>query len=326
MLGRRTVEDLLELCLAHPEAGRAEVERLLAESPERADEVRPLLELVAGLRAGRPPLEPQADFARQLGLRLRRRTPAQPRPVAAPRRLWPALGLRPVAALLTALTVALVALGSIGIVQASAAALPGDELYAVKRGVEEIRLALAWTPAADARLLSDLADERLDEIEALAGADRMDDLETALDAYVLAVGRLARAVEVPAAGGTDEVLDKLTHHIAVLEDVQARVPPPAQESIERVIERSIDAETTGRPQAPTQTPSPDEDVCPLDLPDCPPGAAGADPIDRMAAQIAKIYSVTPEQVRAVLEGECQGDWKCVRSHFRVEKPKNPHSP
>ena len=326
MSRKRTVEDLLELCLTHPEAGRAEVERLLAEAPDRADEIRPLLVLVAGLRAARPALEPRPDFVRTLGLRLRRRTPAPPDRVVESHRPRRAVGLRPVAVLLTALLIALAGLGSIGIAQASAAALPGDGLYGVKRGMEEIRLALAWTPASDARLLGAFADERLEEVEALADAGRMGDLETALDAYTVAVGRLAKAVEVPAAGGTDELLDKLTHHIAVLEDVQSHVPPTAQESIERAILRSIDAETKGRPEAPTPSPAPGEEVCPSGQTDCPPGAAASDQDDRMAEQIAKIYGVTPDQVQTVLEGECQGDWKCVRAYFRQEKPRNPHRP
>ena len=324
-----SVEDLLETYLADPVAGRMAMERLLAENPERASELNSLLDLVAELQVSGVALEPRVEFTRRLGQRLHNRlSPAHDR-AARPGAARPAFAFafRPVMLLLTAVLAAAVALGSFGVVQASAAALPGDSLYPVKRGVEELRLALSWTPAGDAHLLGVFADERLEEIEALASAGRIDDLGTALDSYTNAVGRLARAVDVPAAGGTDEVLDKLTHHIAVLEEVQSRVPAPAQAAIERVIERSIDAENKGRPELPT--PVPDGGPCPTDQANCPAVPSGADHDERMADQISRIYGVPIELVMALYQGECQGDWKCVRTQIRESQhqpPSNPHRP
>jgi hypothetical protein len=324
-----SVEDLLETYLADPVAGRKAMERVMAENPTQASELNSLLDLVAELQVSAAGLEPRLEFTRRLGQRLRNRLSSGTDRAARPRAARPgfAFGFRPVMVLLTAVLAGAVALGSFGVVQASAAALPGDTLYPVKRGVEELRLALSWTPAEDAHLLGVFADERLEEIEVLASAGRMDDLETALDSYTNAVGRLARAVGVPAAGGTDEVLDKLTHHIAVLEEVRSRVPAPAQAAIERVIERSIDAETKGRPELPT--PAPDGRPCAADPANCPPAPGGADHDERMADQISRIYGVPIEQVMALYQGECQGDWKCVRTHVRESQhpaPSNPHRP
>ena len=115
----------------------------------------------------------------------------------------------------------------------------------------------------------------------------------------------------------------LTHHISVLEEVQMLVPAPAQAAIERVIEDSIDAETSGRPE--TARP-PRQENCTAGTPPCGQGVSGEDQDARMADQIAKIYGVSSEQVLVVFHGECRMDWNCVRAHFRASKPKNPHRP
>ncbi|MEX2619258.1 MAG: DUF5667 domain-containing protein [Egibacteraceae bacterium] len=52
-----------------------------------------------------------------------------------------------------------------GAIAASAGALPGDALYAIKRGTEEIRLVLALTPAADARMHLTIARTRWAEAQ-----------------------------------------------------------------------------------------------------------------------------------------------------------------
>ena len=293
------------------------------ELRQNAAEVQPLLDAAAELRRALPRLEPRAAFVRQLESRLWHRLQARWPSVPVPRRIRSPWLVRALPTLLGAALVAALALGSLGVVQASAAALPGDRLYSVKRGFEELRLALSLDPASDADLLGEFADERLNEIESLAAAGRMDDLETALDGYVVAIGRLAGAVDVPTSGDQDEVVDKLTHHIAVLEEVQMLVPAPAQAAIERVIEDSIDAETSGRPE--TATP-PGQENCTAGTPACGQGVSGEDQDARMADQIAKIYGVSSEQVLVVFHGECRMDWNCVRAHFRASKPKNPHRP
>ena len=297
---------------------RMEVPRQIVEA------IQPLLDTAAEVRRAIPRSEPRAAFVRQLESRLWHRLQARWPSVPVSRRVRSPWLVRALPTLLGAALVAALALGSLGVVQASAAALPGDRLYSVKRGFEELRLALSLDPASDADLLGEFADERLNEIESLAAAGRMDDLEKALDGYVVAIGRLARAVDVPTSGDQDEVVDKLTHHISVLEEVQMLVPAPAQAAIERVIERSIDAETSGRPEI--ATPPPGQENCSAGTPACGQGVNGEDQDSRMADQIAEIYGVSSEQVLIVFHGECQMDWNCVRSHFRASKTKNPHRP
>ena len=317
-----SLEERLDRSLAGSRG--VEGDSLKKEPGQNAAEIQSLLEAAAELQRGLPKLEPRAAFVRQLESRLWNRLQARRPSAQAGRLLRKPWLVRALPTLLGATLVAALALGSLGVAQASAAALPGDRLYSVKRGIEELQLALTLDPSSDADLLGEFADERLVEIESLAAAGRTDDLETALDGYVMAIGRLAGAVDVPASGGQDQVLEKLTHHISVLEEVEMLVPEPAQAAIERVIERSIDAETSGRPE--TATPVPGEEDCSAGSPPCDQSGGSEDQDARMADQIAKIYGVTSEQVLTVFRGECQMDWKCVRAHFRPAKPKNPHRP
>jgi Domain of unknown function (DUF5667) len=316
-----SVEEILDRCLTRIAKGGATVEACLAEYPELADELQPLLEMALQARAERPSLAPRAAFAQTSEQRLknllRARQPAPTRRPEAPRRAWqPQIWRRLVPVGLTAVLVAAIGLGGLSVVSASAGALPGDGLYLVKRGLEEVRLVLTLDPESEADLLSSYADERLEEIQTLSEAGRLEDLESAVAHYAVAIGRLAKASLEAGQSWPQDVMDKLTWHIAVLEEVQSNVPGPAQQAIENAIEHSIDAETGVLPD---DVSTPDPDCIPSGPPGCP-GDPGQDQDLRMAEQIAKIYGVTPEQALAVYQGVCQLDWKCVRTYLRGSPP------
>lgn len=80
-----------------------------------------------------------------------------------------ALGFRRRAARVSA--AAIVAIGGVGLVASSAQALPGDMLYSVKRGVENVELALHRSPESRGEYQLSQARERLAEAEALAEAN-----------------------------------------------------------------------------------------------------------------------------------------------------------
>lgn len=317
-----SLDEVLDRCLTRLSDGSADIDRCLAEYPDWASELRPLLEAAMEGARDRPALDPDREYARLSEVRLLNRIPVAPsvavRSRSGRRGISGILVLRP--AFIGALLLVGLGLGSLGVARASASALPGDELYAVKRGLEEVRLGLSLNSATEAALLGGYADERLREVESLASQGRNEDLLQGLEEYTAAVERLAGAVELPSARGADEVLDKLTRHIAALEQVQTHVPEAAQEAIERVIERSIDAETEGRPRSDTTL----EEGCPGE-PDCGERHE-RDRRIHMANQIAHIYDASPEEALAIFEGECAQDWKCVRSYFRAQGSGNPHRP
>jgi|GEM_PF-1804707 len=94
----------------------------------------------------------------------------------------------------------IVALGG-GTVYASQAALPGDALYTVKVSVAEpVRTALAFSDEAKLSIHTDIAEERLEEAQALAAegrlsADAAAQIETSLETHVKEVETLALKVE-----------------------------------------------------------------------------------------------------------------------------------
>ena len=62
-------------------------------------------------------------------------------------------------------------------VNASASSLPGDSLYGLKLGMEQAQLALTFNDDARLELEDEFEDERLDEVGALLGEGREEDVE-----------------------------------------------------------------------------------------------------------------------------------------------------
>ena len=198
--------------------------------------------------------DPLVEAARQLALgpevrlsdaaldrieaRLRQRTAAIHRPVARPiqrpvaRRSWVPVLRYAAAALLV------VILAMTGVTGASASSVPGDELYPVKRAVEDVRLALA--PAgSEPGLHADFAERRLDEFQTLL--DRREFYPRALEE---ASDEMDRALDLLAGGHGDRTevdpqLATLAHRQAQL--VERAVPlASASRSHERLAQIADD--------------------------------------------------------------------------------------
>lgn len=73
--------------------------------------------------------------------------------------------------------------GTVATALASQDSLPGDTLYPVKTGLEQVELALTSDLAGDFELLLSFATSRLDEMAVLLEAGRFDDAEHAAEAY-----------------------------------------------------------------------------------------------------------------------------------------------
>lgn len=157
-----------------------------ASAAAAREQLRPLLAVATAVRqlpgATATATAPSADFREQLRLRVmaeaeglaaaraaaaRTRTPARP----PGRRLGPLAAGVPLsgrrARIAGALT-ASVLVGGAAAAVVSTTAVPGDALYPVKRGIEDVRLATAATDAARGDTALSLARERLDEAEVLA--------------------------------------------------------------------------------------------------------------------------------------------------------------
>lgn len=158
-------ESLFENCLARLQHGE-DLEIILAEHPEQAAALRPLLQTVINLQALPIPAPvpakrnpARAHFLASAGER---------RPKPAGRPTW-----RPIRTLVTSLFLLIVLLTSLlGTGLASAQALPGDTLYPVKRAVEKTRLALTSTSLERLKLEESFDQQRTLEAAKLVESSR----------------------------------------------------------------------------------------------------------------------------------------------------------
>ncbi len=131
-----------------------------------------------------------------------------------------------------------------GATSAAASSLPGDALYAVKRASEDVQVALTFDEVARMRLLSQLADRRVEELAEIAKL-RPSSAPTATQEYADAVERFADAL--------DDVRDAVSEekraaaqalaeaarakHKAVLDAVKDRLSGDDQTDVQKVIDR-----------------------------------------------------------------------------------------
>ncbi len=159
--------DVLDTCLQALEQGR-DLNTVLGDYPDLAQELRPILEASLQARSlgeitipanvqsrGRIKLLQRAEALRRLQRQREKRM------IPFYSRLAVALGLA-----------AVFFLSSTGLVSASSTALPGDQLYPVKRSWEDVRLFFAFNPQNKDILQSEFEQERLDEIDGLLSRNR----------------------------------------------------------------------------------------------------------------------------------------------------------
>ena len=183
MTRERRFEDVLNECIASVSEGRRTIEECLALYPQWAGRLEPLLRLATELHdayVAEAPAAYQAEARRRFLATVhgqRRPAPAPKRPVLAipwslrlprlPQRLP-----RPALAALATMVVAFVVFPSL-LLATSGDALPGDWRYPVKRMGERVRFALVFGEDARRSYRIGLAEERLEELEALVARDRL---------------------------------------------------------------------------------------------------------------------------------------------------------
>lgn len=196
----------------------------------RSEDLGALVSLAADLRGALAP----APAARALPARVLARATNHIAAAQASRRQGWALSLRPAYALAGLLLVITLAFSATA-AYASEAALPGDVLYGVKRGLEDVQLVLSATAAGDSALIERFADRRVDEIEALTGRGRWSDAERALQAYPEVVDEMLAFSQ---AGGLDLQAARLSHHFEVFTRVGANAPSEARPALLRALENA----------------------------------------------------------------------------------------
>ena len=145
--------------------------------------------------------------------------------------------LRPAFAAGLAALVLIVGAGS-----AAANSLPGDAAFPLKRAIEEVRVALTFDDVERVRVLAEIADQRLSELEKVASRD--DKSPTASDEYAQAVARFRAAVDALQQAAPEEKSEAAQNvadaarekHEFILERLKDRLSDTAKDAVDRATE------------------------------------------------------------------------------------------
>ncbi len=166
--------DILEICLQELENG-ADVESVLARYPEMAGELRPILKAAIMAKKMAAPV-PSPEVIRRGRAKLLQHAAQLREQKAAPRRrMIPVFQRLAISFTLTAFFLA----SGTGLVGASSKALPGENLYPVKRSWEDVRLFFTFDPNQKELLASEFESERLDEVDELLAEGRDEPIQFA---------------------------------------------------------------------------------------------------------------------------------------------------
>ena len=261
-------EGLLDSCIAAIQEQGKSVEDCLTLHPAHRKELEPLLCLVVRLQAahtlGAPP-----EFRRTAAVRMRNLIATRPRriehivkktnplrDVQQKLRLIFEVRQRSPATIMISVLIAILMLAGGGTVYASVEALPGDVLYPVKTAIEDARLAVSLNDASDAELRLAFAARRLDEAAALLERNRPEDIEQALENYIVQIESTLAFFRGGSRLSPGEQA-VLANHKEQLNSLRNQMPEPAQPAIELALEalEGLDKETPESPPAPVQPPT-----------------------------------------------------------------------
>lgn len=243
--------EVLQECLDALACGESALEACLARYPEQREALAGLLAAARQLQDA-PEVQPSTEFRHaararllnRLGQRAEGRRSIWAGWLAGWRRLTaPQHALRWASAAL--LVVMLLAGGTAAF--ASTDALPGDDLYPVKRGLETARLAVAFSPVERAGLHVDFAERRLWEAEALQRLGRTEAVQQAWQDYNAERGWAVQALAGLEPDQAQAFADVLAAHDARWRAMATARPADATE---------VAALTATQSRTPTATPSP----------------------------------------------------------------------
>ena len=239
------IEDILEQSIEEVKAGRYSIEECLARYPQAPRELEALLR--TALQIGTPPdVEPSAAFKVRARVRLMEQISSRQNMPKKAHRFLPAISIfnhvPKVAIVAVAVGLALFSAGG-STVYASQDSLPGDTLYGVKLVSEQIRVALTFGSSEKTELYLSLAENRIEEMAALADSIRTKDVGKAAEGFEKALGRALSEANDSAAGdqpGLFETVSLATpHYLAALDSVYDRMPDAVKPAVTAAREASI---------------------------------------------------------------------------------------
>jgi len=238
----KKLEDILVQCIEDIKAGRSSIEDCLDRYPSVREQLEPLLRIALEIREP-PDVKPSPSFKVKARVWLMDqihsgqtvtkwpwfRYNSQVKPIPYRRRFS-------MASVILAIVLTLSALGG-GTVYAAQDSLPGDTLYPVKLGTEQVIMMLPGDDVVKAGRALSFAERRMGEMEALTEKGRPQDLGLAVGKYGYALNmtlaRIEKAGDRGLATGnvTARVAEATAHHFLVLDRVYDMVPDEAKPAI-----------------------------------------------------------------------------------------------
>ena len=164
----------LEHCLVQIENG-ADVESVLKQYPEFADELLPILK--TAIKAGQNQTAEPSSEAFKRGRAKVMQVASQMGPIKSIKNKNPFSAFSRIA--ISFALALLFLLSGTGLLTASASSLPGERLYPVKRGWENVRLFLIFDQEAKELLRNEFENERLHEVNELISQGRNAEIQFA---------------------------------------------------------------------------------------------------------------------------------------------------
>jgi len=229
------LEDILARCIDDIESGISTIDDCLDRYPSMRERLEPLLRIAAAIPKT-PHTEPSSAFKTSAPARLMDqihdkhdaakwpRSRYENRAKSMPRRAT----LR-MASATAAIALVLFALAG-GVAYASQDSVPGDALYPVKLGTEQLRMLLPGDDSAKAKLALSLARRRVGEIVVLAETGRTQHMALAVEKYEDAVILVCARVEKMSDKGVtvSDVLaliaETTEEHLSALDTIYDIVP------------------------------------------------------------------------------------------------------
>ncbi|MFC1911794.1 DUF5667 domain-containing protein [Chloroflexota bacterium] len=173
MKNRKEFDNILEECLERIIARGETIEQCLANYPEQADELKPLLETSLATKNALA-IEPRSEFRdrarHQLRMALQEMTEKKERRVS----LFGFLTSRWATAVAMVLVILLAGSGTVA---AAGNSMPDQTLYPVKLATERVRMVLTVSALGKAELYAALADKRVAEIVSMAEKGKLEQVE-----------------------------------------------------------------------------------------------------------------------------------------------------
>ena len=181
-------DEALQSCLDLIRGGQETIDSVVARYPEFEDELRAQLEVTVWLSTAGAVLEPRPGFVSASRRRLISRIQQEQQPAAAipltwGERLQQFLSVQKVAPVAFVFVLMLALFVSGTVVSASQKSLPGDDLYSVKRTLEQIALATSLDEKNDAELQIQLVENRGSEVQALIVEERYEEVAETIEDY-----------------------------------------------------------------------------------------------------------------------------------------------